>query len=115
MMHFEGNPLGPVVGLLLLAVVVGWFVLLSRLFKRLRLNHIEKYRQMGEPALLFQTNIATVIATSRFLFSREYRQLGDRTLSKLSRQMLVYLAAMLTLFVTVALFMNRLQWRMYAA
>ena len=115
MMHFEGNPAGPIVGLLLLTAIAGWFALLAKLFKHLRLHHPEKYQQMGEPTVLFQTNIATVVATSRFLVAREYRHLGDPALSKLSRRMLVYLAALLILFAAVVIFMDRLQWRMYAA
>lgn len=72
-------------------LVLIWFGLLKLLFDRLERDHTQKYEAIGRPSLFLRNNIATSIATLRFLFLREHRQLGDRSLSRLADSMLVYL------------------------
>ena len=73
------------------ALVLIWFWLLKLLFSRLERDHAQKYDAMGRPTLFRRNNISTSIATLRFLFLREHKQLGDRDLSRLADIMLVYL------------------------
>jgi hypothetical protein len=90
--------LGPI----LFALVIVWFVLIKLLFNRLERSHSTKYESMGRPSLFLRNNISTGFATMKFLFGREHRLLGDGYLSKLSDFMLVYLLIYAALFVFLA-------------
>jgi hypothetical protein len=86
-------------------LVVIWFGLLKLLFNRLEQDHPKKYEAMGWPSLFLRNNIATNLATFKFLFLREHLQLGDPGLSRLANGMLLYfvvlIAAVLGLIVAL--------------
>ena len=82
----------------LFGMIIVWFVLIKILFNRLERAHPEKYEAMGRPSLFLRNNIATGLATLKFIVAREHRSLNDGYLSKLSDSMLVYFAIYLLLF-----------------
>lgn len=79
-----------------------WFFLCHRLFAMLEARHPEKYESMGRPTLIKNNTLSTNITFMKFLLRREWRDLNDVGLTKLSRFMLVfwiiYLVGFLTLF-----------------
>ena len=68
------------------------------LFRRLKLRHLEKYTEMGEPSLFWNNSMKTGWATLKFLLKREHKGLNDNSLSLLSDSMLVFLAIYMVLF-----------------
>ena len=70
--------------------VLVWFGLVIALFRRLRLSHTDKYREMGEPNLVTNNTPRTTIALLKFLFKREDRVLADTRLSRLIALMLAF-------------------------
>ena len=92
------DTIAPLLGITLFVMVIVWFVLIKLLFNRLEQAHPEKYEAMGKPSLFLRNNIATGLATFKFLAARQHRSLNDRYLSKLSDAMLVYFSVYLLLF-----------------
>ena len=68
------------------------------LFKKLKLEHPEKYKEMGEPNLFLNNSMKTSWSTLKFLFKREHKGLNDNSLSLLSDFMLVFFAIYTVLF-----------------
>lgn len=93
-------------GILFCSVFV-WFFLCYRLFKILETEHPEKYESMGKPSLIMNNSLSGNIAFMKFLFKREWRDLGNSSLTSLSKTMLVffviYMVGFLTLFISVPL------------
>jgi len=93
-------------GVLFFSVFV-WFFLCYRLFKILETRHPEKYESMGKPSLIINNSLSSNITFMKFLFKREWRELGDSVLAKLGKAMLVffviYLVGFLTMFISVPL------------
>jgi len=93
-------------GVLFFSVFV-WFFLCYRLFKILETRHPEKYESMGKPSLIMNNSLSSNITFMKFLFKREWRELGDSVLAKLGKAMLVffviYLVGFLTMFISVPL------------
>ncbi len=71
----------------------------------LEARYPEKYESMGKPTLIKNNTMSTNITFIKFLLRREWRDLNDAELTKLSRFMLVfwiiYLVGFLTLFSAV--------------
>lgn len=82
----------------LFVMVVVWFVLITRLFKKLEHDHPDKYAEMGRPSLFLRNSISSNFATMKFLFAREHKALNDAKLSKLSDSMLAFFLVYLVLF-----------------
>lgn len=78
-----------VMAALALAVPV-WFVLVSKLFRRLETEHPEKFHEMGDPGIFMNNSPHTTIALTRFLFGREDAELDDEHLVRLARVMRVF-------------------------
>ena len=75
----------------LIPVAAVWLVLCGYLFHRLRTRHPEIYQQLGSPSL-FHAPEAT-LSLLRFLFGRQFRQLGDPALTRLRQFMRLLLLA----------------------
>jgi hypothetical protein len=87
---------------ILLAMVTAGLALNKLLFKRLERSHPQKYEAMGRPSLFLRNNVATGLATLKFVFAREHRALGDSYLSRLSDVILVYSIIYLLFFLSFA-------------
>lgn len=87
----------PLFAILLVMVVVG-FALNKLLFNRLERSHPDKYIEMGRPSLFLRNNIATGLATLKFVFARQHRTLNDPYLSRLSDFVLIYSTIYLLFF-----------------
>ena len=74
---------------LFLSVFV-WFFLVVRLFKLLKSEHPEKYREMGEPTLFWNNSPKTSWELMKFLLKRDYIDMNDPKLSTLGNAMLVF-------------------------
>ena len=74
-----------------------WFFLLIRLFDLLKSHHLEKYVEMGEPTLFWNSSPKTVWNTMKFLFRREYMRMDDPRLVTLGNTMLVFLIVFMPL------------------
>ena len=86
---------------ILICMVLGWFVMIRRLFGCLETRHREKYEAMGRPSLFLRNNISGNWATLKFLVLREHKALDDPQLSKLSDFMLAYLSVYLVVFLAL--------------
>jgi hypothetical protein len=86
---------------ILFCMILGWFVMIRRLFGRLEMRHREKYEAMGRPSLFLRNNISGNWATLKFLVLREHKVLDDPQLSKLSDFMLAYLSVYLVVFLAL--------------
>ena len=80
-----------------LVLFIVWFVMINALWKRLRTMHPNKYRIMGEPSLFPKNSFKCGLATIKFLFLREHKELNDKSLSLLSNSMLLLLAVYIIL------------------
>jgi hypothetical protein len=82
----------------LVALVGAWFLLLTLLWRRLIARHPAKYEAMHRPTFFSPLGL---MPTLRFLFLREHRRLGDRTLGITSdlafTVLLLYIAGFLLL------------------
>jgi uncharacterized membrane protein YhaH (DUF805 family) len=85
-----------------MAMVLVWFMLMRRLFKRIETCHPEKYEAMGSPSLQRAQSASWPLL--KFLFGREYRALDDPYLTKLSKSMLSYFFVYLVIFITTCCF-----------
>ncbi len=80
-------------------MVLIWFALVIFLYKRLKILHLEKYKEMGEPSLFWNNSMKTGWATIKFLFKREHKDMNDNLLSYLCDFMLVFFALYSALFI----------------
>jgi hypothetical protein len=76
-------------GILFGAVAIGFF-LIHRVYEILEKRHPEKYEAMGSPSLIMNNSISNNISFMKFIFKLEWKDLGDPSLSNLSRFLLVY-------------------------
>lgn len=83
-----------VFGVLICAVIIGLY-LSHRVYKILENRHPEKYEAMGKPSLIMNNSISNNISFIKFLFKREWRELDDPALSKLSLFLLIFSLAYL--------------------
>ena len=79
-------------------MVLVWFVLVKILFVRLERKHPDKYKDMGEPSLIWNNSMKTNWAFMKFLFRREHKTFDDPSISRLSDFMLVFFALYTALF-----------------
>ena len=92
------SELPPIIFWILIAMVFIWFGLIITLFRRLKIKHSEKYKEMGQPSLFWNNSMKSGWSTLKFLCKREHQILGDPTLAFLSDSMLVFFAVYLVLF-----------------
>src|SRR5882724_11677010 len=85
----------------LFASVIVWFFLVSGLFRRLRSQHPDKFREMGEPSLFMNNSPRTTIALMKFMFGRQDRELDDPGLSKLTVGMLWFFFCYFVVFISL--------------
>lgn len=82
----------------LMVMVFVWFGLIIYFDRRLKQQHPEKYKEMGEPHLLWNNSAKTTWTTMKFLFKREHKSLDDKTLTLLSDTMLIFLLVYTIIF-----------------
>lgn len=82
----------------LMAMVLVWFAMVTRLYRRLEEHHSGTYEAMGRPTLFMRNSPASTLAMLKFIAVRQHRSLGDASLSKLSDFMLLFLAVYMLLF-----------------
>ena len=85
-------------------VMIYWFVMCSKLFKHLEIKHSEKFKEMGSPALLGESDPANNINLLKFFIKKEWLVLEDEKLSKLSQKMYMVLMVSVSTFIPLFLF-----------
>jgi hypothetical protein len=75
----------------LLAMVATWFILVSWLFSRLRNRHAVIYETMGSPSLFWNSSPRNNWLFLKFIFSSQWRTLGDPAVAKAVRFMRIFL------------------------
>ncbi len=85
-------------------MVLTWFILCKKLFKLLKTNQPKKYKELGEISLLINNSPGNNLKFIRYLFKKEWIELNDENISKLSQFMLNYMKVYLVLFIVVAFF-----------
>jgi hypothetical protein len=86
----------------LMVMVLVWFFLLKVIFKKLEREHPEKYKQMGEPGLIWNNSMKTGFATLKFIGLREHTDLNNPALSKLSDFALVFFVVYTLIFFSMS-------------
>jgi|SRR5580692_9243838 hypothetical protein len=79
--------------LLIPVVLIGfcvWVWLVHSLYRRLKADHPDKFRDIGEPGIFSNNTRDTNRALNAFLFQREDRALNDSSLSRLTLFMVAY-------------------------
>ena len=74
----------------LVAAVLIWFVLASRLNRMLRENHSDVYAALGSPSLFANNTPRNNWLSVKFLLSGSYRDLGDKQVTRLCEFMRVF-------------------------
>ncbi len=84
---------------LMFFVFMVWNVNTHRIFRRLKAEHIDKYREMGEPGIFINNNFSTTAKYMKFIFKYEWKKLNDPILNRMC-----YLMPILLIVFTVAIF-----------
>lgn len=79
--------------------VLVWFLLCVKLFNSLKERHPETYKNMGSPSLFKNNTFSNNINFLKFLFKKEWQQLGDESIEKLGNIMLSFIIAYSALFI----------------
>jgi len=87
--------LAPTLGVMVLV----WFFQLSKMFTYLRENHLQEYREMGEPTLFLNNTIKNNIAFLRFIRGSKPSELNDDYLVKKCHFLTKFLYASYSLFI----------------
>ena len=88
----------PTIFWVLMVMVFVWFAMILVLFRKLKTQHPEKFKEMGEPSLFWNNSMKTGWATLKFIVKREHKGLNDGSLSMLSDSMLVFFVLYTVLF-----------------
>lgn len=72
-----------------MVMVFTWFAMNMMLFRLLKARHPEKYKEMGEPSLFWNSSMKAGWAIFKFLMNREHKALNDGVVSLLSDSMLM--------------------------
>lgn len=89
--------------LLLFVMAIGWLVLVIRVFKILKTDHPQKYREMLGPIpnLWYQPKISLVLM--KFIIKKEFRSINNEKLVKLGDLMFGYFIVYLVGFTVLAI------------
>jgi hypothetical protein len=84
---------------------IGGFILYHGFLTYLKLNHSEKWKELGSPTLFVNNSMKTNLIIFSFLKNKEYLKMNDFSLIKISRRLWNYgiiyslfFAALLVLF-----------------
>jgi hypothetical protein len=88
-------------GVMLIMVLI-WFVLIARLFHRLRDRHPVTYENFGSPSLFHNNSIKNNHLFLRFLCKNEFESLNDQSLLRMCRFARIYLGSYMILFFIMA-------------
>jgi hypothetical protein len=90
---------------LLFALVAIWFLLVSRLFHRLRDYHPSAYVAIGSPTLLWNNSLRNQWLFLKFLLASQWRDLNDPLISRTVPLLRIWLVVYpILFFVLMALF-----------
>ena len=93
--------LPPVLFFVLLACVIVWFVLVTRLFRLLRTRHPDVYESLGSPTLILNNSIRNGWLFTRFLLGGHFRDIDDTETVRLCQFMRVFAICYLVLFIAL--------------
>jgi hypothetical protein len=88
----------PVTFILMLVCCPVGLVLHAVFLSQLRSRHMQTWEVLGRPTLLLNNSIANCFAVQRFLWRREYRDLGDVPFARFASFLLYYQIAYIILF-----------------
>ena len=91
----------PVLFFVLLACVVVWFILITRLFRLLRTRHPAVYDSLGRPTLILNNSIRNGWLFTRFLLGGHFRDIDDTETVRLCQFMRVFAICYLVLFIAL--------------
>jgi hypothetical protein len=81
------------------AGVIVWWILEGILFRRLRDDHPEKFREMSEPRVFKNYSPHTTFVLMKFLFCREDINLNDARLTDFTLRMRLFFVVYAAVFV----------------
>jgi len=87
-------------GIIFLSTLL-WFFLCHRMQRILAVKHPEVYEKMGKPTLFLNNSIQNGRLFNKFLFKRQWKELGDSELDDLGSKMLVYIFIHSSLFIAL--------------
>jgi hypothetical protein len=96
----------PLFGLLLVMVAI-WFLLVSRLFHRLRDCHHSTYMAMGSPTLFWNNSLRNQWLFLKFLLASQWRDLNDPLISRIVPFLRVWLVVYPVLFMALVILVFR--------
>lgn len=109
------HPIGPIA--LGWVMLIGGFIVYSRFLRVLREDHREVFRELGDPSLFYLGSKPTQNLV-RFIRNREYRALGDASLTRTGDLIIVTqicgIAALIWLFWPLLAVLWRLVGRLLA-
>jgi len=101
---FTGHPALDLVGALIIALFVAWFVLLFRLGRELRSRHPELWQRLGEPEWL-RPGGRRPKGLMRFIFQGQFREARDPAVDRIGvglRVVFVAYVLLLAVWTTLA-------------
>lgn len=96
----------PLLGMLL-AIVAIWFLLVSRLFHRLRDRHRSTYEGMGSPTIFWNNSLRNQWLFLKFLLTSQWRELNDPAISRTVPLLRVWLVVYTVLFLVLVVIVLR--------
>jgi hypothetical protein len=78
-----------ILGVLML-LMLGGLMLSRHFYKRLKADHPEVYKSLGEPTPFFNQSIKIQCLVNKFIWKRQYLALHDESLTKLCNFMFIY-------------------------
>ena len=92
-----------VLGILNAILVLSYLVTLFVMYRLLRVNHNEMWKDMGSPTLLWNNSLRAIAETLHFLFSRKAAELGDDSLLSAVRLARILLILILIVFAVLSI------------
>ena len=91
----------PILFIALMTMTVIWLILISWLFRRLRMRHPPVYQGMGAPTVFWNNSMRNNWLFLKFLWSSRTRELGDRQIIKVVHFMRLFFVCYFALFVGI--------------
>jgi len=91
--------------ILLIVVALPVLYLHYRFLYLLRVNHIEKWKEIGSPTLILNNTIRNNIAILKFLKNKEYLKLHDKKLSATANFLWKLGGGYIVLFIIIIIFL----------
>src|SRR5947208_15116703 len=94
----------PVLFFVLLACVVVWFILITRLHRLLRTRHPHVYDSLGRPTLILNNSIRNGWLFTRFLLGGHFEEIEDGETLRRCQFMRVFAFCYLAFFIPIVVF-----------